>query len=63
MSTPKCARCQQPLPQASGYCVACGCTNDLDRLGKTHLAINQRQERSAFWRRIVSAIPFLRFPR
>jgi hypothetical protein len=25
----KCARCRQPLPEGSGFCVSCGHTNEL----------------------------------
>jgi len=27
-STRNCTRCRQPLPEGTGYCVACGCMND-----------------------------------
>jgi hypothetical protein len=51
------------LPEGSGFCVAYGCNNDLatlERAGKVGLALDQRQRRLGFWKRMVDAVPFLR---
>ena len=32
----------------------------MDRVGKTHLAIDKREQRLGFWKRITDVLPFLR---
>ena len=51
-TVPKCRRCQQVLPEGSGYCVACGCTNDVayEKLIDSENKMEQRRERMRFWR-------------
>jgi hypothetical protein len=61
--TMKCARCQQSLPDGSGFCVSCGHNNDaamMQRAANVHLAADKRQARLGVWKRIVDALPFLR---
>jgi len=63
VSVLKCARCQQPLPEGSGFCVSCGCNNDmalLERQAKVGMDANRRIERLGFWKRLSEALPFLR---
>jgi hypothetical protein len=59
----KCARCQQPLPEGSGFCVACGCNNDLalmERNAKVSFDADKRVQRLGLWKRLGEALPFLR---
>jgi hypothetical protein len=41
----KCARCRQPLPESSGYCVSCGHTNELALLERRVKVVGQANDR------------------
>jgi hypothetical protein len=59
----KCARCRQPLTEGSGFCVSCGHNNEsamMDRAANLRFAIDKREARLGFWKRIVDVLPFLR---
>jgi hypothetical protein len=49
-----CRRCLQALPEGSGYCVACGCSNDAayERLIENENKIENRR----FWFRMLSQL-------
>jgi hypothetical protein len=59
----KCARCGQPLPEGSGFCVSCGHTNEtamMQRAANVHMVADKRMGRLRFWKRLADALPFLR---
>jgi hypothetical protein len=47
-----CVRCRQPLAGSSKFCVACGCTNDVDASERMQDALSKADERIAWvrWR-------------
>lgn len=49
-----CRRCLQPLPEGSGYCVACGCSNDAayERLIENENKIESRR----FWFKLWTSL-------
>ena len=49
----KCCGCQQTLPEGSGYCVACGYTNDVayEKLIESENEMEARRERMRTWGR------------
>jgi hypothetical protein len=49
-----CRRCQQPLPQGSGYCVACGCTNDA--VYEKLIANENQIEKRRFWMKVWASL-------
>ncbi len=57
-----CRRCLQPLPEGSGYCVGCGCSNDAayEQLIANENAIEDRRFWLKFWMWLASIFPFLR---
>jgi hypothetical protein len=57
--TRKCIRCQQPLPAGTGYCVACGCTND-SVMDDKYVAVGKQMEARRTWEAICRVFPFLR---
>jgi hypothetical protein len=53
-STRNCTRCRQPLPEGTGYCVACGCTNDA---AYEKMIANENQiEVRQFWLKLWSSL-------
>jgi hypothetical protein len=60
LSTPNCIRCQQPLPEGSGYCVACGCANE-GQLDEKVVTIHKQREWRATWERLCRSFPRLRY--
>ena len=46
-----CMRCRQALPEGSGYCVGCGCTNDTayEKMIANENKIEMRQFWLKFW--------------
>jgi predicted amidophosphoribosyltransferase len=55
-----CIRCKQQLPEGTGYCIACGCTND--SVMDTKLAkINRDLQWRKTWVELQSMFPFLRW--
>lgn len=61
-SPPACLRCRQTLPEGSGYCVACGCTNDsaYEKLIANENKIEQRRFWNQFWK-FAGAYPIFRW--
>ncbi|HEY2412263.1 MAG TPA: hypothetical protein VGI40_08475 [Pirellulaceae bacterium] len=50
----KCARCRQPLPQGSGFCVSCGHNNDTALIKKS-LKVAGEAEKRLTWAQRLSA--------
>ena len=58
-----CSRCRQPLPEGSGYCVACGCTNEFatqSRQASLNQQADNRIEAAGFWRKIFQFLRIMR---
>lgn len=53
-ATRHCIRCQQQLPEGSGYCVACGCTNDTAY--EKMIANENRIESRQFWLKLWASL-------
>ena len=54
-----CARCRQPLPEGSGYCVACGISSDAayEKLIANENQINERRTWLEFWMNLANRYP------
>jgi hypothetical protein len=50
----KCARCRQPLPESSGFCIACGHSNDLALLERKVKVTGQADDRIGFARALAN---------
>jgi len=48
----KCARCRQPLPEGSGYCVSCGCSNDF-AVQQRRLNVNEQADKRIGWMKSI----------
>lgn len=55
-----CARCRQPLPDGSSYCVACGCNNE-GLLDDKIVKVNNQLEARRNWENLCRMFPFLRW--
>lgn len=51
----KCIRCRQALPEGSGYCVACGCSNE-DALTARQVQVTNAAENRIGFARLLSGI-------
>jgi hypothetical protein len=58
-STRNCTRCRQPLPEGTGYCVACGCTND-GVMDDKYSTVGKQMEQRQMWEAICRVFPWLR---
>jgi hypothetical protein len=57
--TRNCIRCKQPLPAGTGYCVACGCTND-GVMDDKYSTVGKQMEERATWEAVCRVFPWLR---
>jgi len=48
----RCVRCRQPLPEGSGFCVACGFQNEAAMLERRVKVVGQADERIGFAQRL-----------
>ena len=46
----KCVRCRQPLPEGSGFCVACGFNNEAALIERKVKVVGQADDRIGFAR-------------
>ena len=62
-STRNCTRCRQPLPEGTGYCVACGCMNDsaYEKMIANENKIEVRQFWLKFWTSLTNIAQGLRW--